>query len=181
MNGELQLKLQAWVDGELTADDSRAVQAMVSSDPEAAAMAAELKTTRSWVAANEPARAVPASREFYWSQIRRSIEQAERSETVSSAGGVSVFLAALRRFMIPASGLALVMLVAALSVKFFSPTSLEEAVQMIEVENLSDDMSSISYRSHADKMFVVYVYAKDQSAPAEEGESESVDDLLFRQ
>ncbi len=180
MNGELQLKLQAWVDGELTGDDARRMEALVAGDREAASLAGELRMTRTFLTQNEPERAVPASREFYWSQIRRGIERGDVAESVPVAPeGMDVFWGALRRFMVPASGLALVMLVAALSVKYFSPTSLEEAVQMIEVENLSEDMSSISYRSHADKMFVVYVYSKDQPV-ADEVESESVDELLFQ-
>ncbi len=180
MNRELQLKLQAGVDGELTGEDARRMEALVAGDREAASLVGDLRMTRTVLTQNEPERAVPASREFYWSQIRRGIERGDVAESVPAAPeGMDVFWGALRRFMVPASGLALVMLVAALSVKYFSPTSLEEAVQMIEVENLSEDMSSISYRSHADKMFVVYVYSKDQPA-ADEVESESVDDLLFQ-
>lgn len=183
MNGELQLKLQAWVDGELTGEDARRMEALVAGDREAASLVGELRMTQTVLAQNEPERAVPASREFYWSQIRRGIERGELAPTTptpTAPEGMAVFWGALRRFMVPASGLALVMLVAALSVKLFSPTSLEEAVQMIEVENLSEDMSSMSYRSHADKMFVVWVYSKDQPGVADEVESESVDDLLFQ-
>lgn len=181
MNGELQLKLQAWVDGELAGDEARRLEALVANDQAAAALVKELQMTHGFLAGHEPIRAVPASREFYWSQIRRQIEREEAPAAAMAApAGWTVFLGALRRFMIPASGLALVMLVGALSVKYFGPASFEEAMPMIEVENLSADMSSISYRSHADKMFVVYVYSKDQPAAQDEGESESVDDLLFQ-
>lgn len=175
------MKLQAWVDGELSGEEARRMEAMVAADHEAAALTAELRMTRGFLAGNESDRPVPASREFYWSRIRREIERQESDGTAAAASGAgAVFWGALRRFMVPASGLALVMLMAALSVKYFSPATLEDAVQMIEVENLSEEMASISYRSHADKMFVVYVYSKEETAPEAGAESESVDDLLFQ-
>jgi anti-sigma factor RsiW len=188
MNGDLQLKLQAWVDGELAGDEARRVESMVAADPDAASLVSELRMTRSVLAGNEPQREVPASREFYWSRIRHEIERGERGErgepgkaqgTPAPAGLASLWNA-FRRGLVPISGLALVVLVAALSVRYFGPASLEDAVEMIEVENLSEKMSSMSYRSHADKMFVVYVYSKDQPASEEDASSESLDDLLFQ-
>src|SRR5262245_49887199 len=131
MNGDLQLRLLAWVDGELTGEDAGRMETLVAADREAAALASELRTTRTWLSGNEAERTVPASREFYWSRIRREIEQGETRSAVTPAK--PSFWSALRRVMVPASGLALVVLVAALSVKYFGPASLEDAVQMIEV------------------------------------------------
>lgn len=177
MNGDLQLKLQAWVDGELSGDEARRIESMVAGDKEAAALAGELRVTRSYLLGNESEARVPESREFYWSKIRRGIELAEAEARVP-APSPSIW-AAMRRFMVPASGLALVMLVAALSVKYFGPSSLEDAaLQLVEVENLSEEMGSISYRSQADKMFVVYVYSKDQVE--DESQTEPLDDLFFQ-
>lgn len=178
MNGDLQLKLQSWVDGELAGDEARRVESMVAENPAAAALAAELRMTRAFLADNEVARTVSDSREFYWSRIRREIERAEAP--VAAPAAAASFWGAFRRFMVPASGLALVMLVAALSVKYFSPATLEDAVQMIEVEDLSEEMGSASYRSHAGNMFVVFVYSKDQAVAEEESQPESLDDLLFQ-
>lgn len=179
MNGDLQLKLQAWVDGELSGDDARRVEALVAGNKEAAALAGELRMTRSFLSGNETTVDVPESREFYWSKIRREIERQESAVT-SSGGGASIWNA-LRRFMVPASGLALVMVLAALSVKYFAPTSFEDAAaQLVEVENLTDEMGSIAYRSQADNMFVVYLYAKDQGPVEEETEAVPLDDFLFQ-
>ena len=177
MNGDVQLKLQAWVDGEISADEARQLEGLVATNPEAAALAGELRMTRGFLQGNELSRSVADTREFYWNQIRREIDRTEAPTPASSQGG---FWAGLRRMLVPASGLALVVLVAGLSVKYFGPTSLEDAVQMIEVENLSEEMASISYRSHADKMFVVYVYSKDQASAGEDASSESLDDMLFQ-
>jgi anti-sigma factor RsiW len=182
MNGDLLLKVQAWVDGELPADEARQVESLVATDQQAAALAGELRLTRSFLRGNELEAKVPDSPEFYWSQIRRAIERAETADAAPGpqVAGISLWTA-LRRFMVPASGLALVMLVAALSVKYFGPTSLEDATpQLVEVENLSEEMGSISYRSQADKMFVVYVYAKDQDLAEDDSQADGLDDLLFR-
>jgi anti-sigma factor RsiW len=182
MNGDLKLKLQAWVDGELPGDEVRQVESLVSKDRDAAALANEIRMTRGFLHGNELEVRVPESPEFYWSKIRRGIEQADAADPVASAAPASYFWAALRRFMVPASGLALVMIVAALSVKYFSPDSLEDAAlqQMVEVENLSEEMGSISYRSQADKMFVVYLYAKDQGTVEDETQADPLDELLFQ-
>src|SRR5262245_57053785 len=99
MNGDLMLKLQAWVDGELPGDEARQVEALVSDNQEAAALANELRTTRGYVRGNELAMPVPDSPEFYWSKIRRGIE---RAETAEPANATSSIWTAFRRFMVPA-------------------------------------------------------------------------------
>jgi anti-sigma factor RsiW len=178
MNGDLILKLQAWVDGELPGEEARQVESLVSSNQEAAALANELRTTCGFLRGNELAVPVPDSPEFYWSKIRREIE---RLDAVEPAAATPSFWAAFRRFMVPASGLALVMIVAALSVKYFAPTSFENQIdQMVEVENLSEEMGSMSYRSQTDNMFVVYLYSKDQGKAEDEIPLDPLDDLLFQ-
>ena len=179
MNGDLILKLQAWVDGELPGDEARQVEALVAANKEAAALANELRTTCGYLRGNETAAPVPDSPEFYWSKIRRGIERLEAAEPVEAARP-SVW-SAFRRFMVPASGLALVMIVGALSIKYSGPASIESQIdQMVEVENLSEDMSSMSYRSQSDNMFVVFLYSKDQGKAEEETPFDPLDDLLFQ-
>jgi len=177
MNGDLMLKVQAWVDGELPGEEARQVEMLVSSNKEAAALVSELRMTRGFLQGNETALKVPDSPEFYWSKIRREIERLDAAEPATSTPS---FWAAFRRFMVPASGLALVMVVAILSVKYFAPTSIENQIdQMVEVENLSEEMSSMSFRSQTDNMFVVYLYSKDQGKAEDESQFDPLDDLLF--
>lgn len=179
MNGDLQLRVQAWLDNELSGEQAREVERLVASDADAAALAAELRLTRGFLLGNEAVRETPASRDFYWSGIRRGIERGEVAGLRHSNG--ASWWAALRRFMVPASGMALVMLLAALSVRFFGPASLEDAaLQMVEVENLSEEMGSISYRSQSDNMFVVYLYSKEQAPVEEDADTEPLEDLLFQ-
>jgi anti-sigma factor RsiW len=178
MNGDLILKLQAWVDGELPGEEARQVEALVSGNKEAAALASELRNTRGYLRGNELTVPVPESPEFYWSKIRRQIE---RLDAVEPATSTPSFWSAFRRFMVPASGLALVMVVAALSVKYVAPDSFENQIdQMVEVENLSEEMSSMDFRSQVGNMFVVVLRSKDQSNPEDESQFDPLDDLLFQ-
>jgi hypothetical protein len=181
MNREMQLKLQAWADGELSGTDATQAADYARQNAEAGALASELRMTRAFLAGNEPERQVPESRDFYWSKIRREIERQDPDAAAAPTGNSSPFWAGLRRFIAPVSGFALVMFVALLSVKFFGPAALDDSTaQLVEVENLSEDMSSISYRSQADNMFVVYLYSKDRPVVPDETDMDSIDELLFQ-
>lgn len=69
------IELQTWVDGELDADHARRVEARVAADAESRTLAGNLRSFRQLVREHEPARAMPVSRDFYWSRIRREIER----------------------------------------------------------------------------------------------------------
>jgi len=87
MNEEQQLRLQAFLDGELPEREARAVAAWVESDPAAADLLVELKAIRQALAGSEPAVSLPESREFFWSRIARDIEAGERRETAAGPAG----------------------------------------------------------------------------------------------
>src|SRR5262245_41148479 len=108
MKEDIQLKLQAYLDGELPAQDAKAVTELLASDGEARALLMELTNTRNAITAHEAEIKVPANREFYWSGIRREIERAEKTAP-ASAPQVSIFTA-IRRMLVPASGVAAVLL-----------------------------------------------------------------------
>jgi len=74
---------------------------------------------------------------------------------------------AVRRLLAPLSGVALVAFLSVISINLFYQPE-DPARQLVETENLSEHVGSISYRSQAENMFVVYLYAKD----AESGEAE---------
>lgn len=73
MTEDARLKLQAWVDGELSAADAREVVRWAERDSEAAALVGQLRALRRCLAAGEPERVVPETREFYWAQIARQL------------------------------------------------------------------------------------------------------------
>ena len=75
MNHELELKLKAWVDGQLPVHEADAVARLIETDAAARAVLTELRNTRSALAGFEDGIKLPESREFYWSKIARAIER----------------------------------------------------------------------------------------------------------
>ncbi|HEU5069803.1 MAG TPA: hypothetical protein VFV96_05230 [Verrucomicrobiae bacterium] len=77
MEFERQLKIQAFLDGELPEAEAREVAAWIAADAEATALQVELKNTRRALRGAEQGVAVPETREFYWSKISREIAKLE--------------------------------------------------------------------------------------------------------
>ena len=107
MDYDAQLKLQAFLDGELPEGEASRIANWLARDREAAALAEELRNTRSALAGFEAGIQVPESREFFWSKVRREIA---RLETPAPKPAPTPFYALLRRFLLPASALALVLI-----------------------------------------------------------------------
>jgi anti-sigma factor RsiW len=104
MDWEAQLKLQAFLDGELPAGEARKVEDWLARDRDAAALLAELRDTHALLHGFEEDIRLPESREFFWSKIEREIA---RSEKPAPASPVPSWANALRRFLVPASAMAL--------------------------------------------------------------------------
>ena len=102
MDYEGQLKLQAFLDGELSEAQAQEVSGWLVRDPEAAALLGELRNTRQAMVGQEMGIALPESREFFWSKVRREIERAPAPE----AGSAFPWASIVRRFLAPASALA---------------------------------------------------------------------------
>jgi anti-sigma factor RsiW len=100
MNWEDQLKLQALLDGELPPDEARALSDFVERDPAAAALLAQLRTTRQILRSGEAPCTMTEPREFYWSKIARDIERHERRSRDRQPSGL---LAWLRLLVLPAA------------------------------------------------------------------------------
>ncbi|MCL5098265.1 MAG: hypothetical protein M1608_12210 [Candidatus Omnitrophica bacterium] len=73
MNIDSQLKLQAYLDGELKAGQTRQVAEWLDKDPEARALFAELQHTTTIMTGNEPPVKLPVPGEFFWARIEREI------------------------------------------------------------------------------------------------------------
>lgn len=111
MNYDEQLKLQAYLDGELPEGEARTVANWLARDREAVALHNELRNTRKALAGFEVGVTLPESREFYWSKIEREIRRLEPAESVRPKPSL---FAAWRRFLVSAgaaAGLALVAVV----------------------------------------------------------------------
>jgi hypothetical protein len=78
------------------------------------------------------------------------------------------------------SGLALIAFLSVLSLNLFQRPGAEDPLQhLVEVENLSEHVGSISYKSQAENMFVVYLYNKDQDVENDE-EFEPLDEPVLQ-
>jgi len=146
------LRLQAWLDGELPAVEAGDVARSVETDAAVAALARELRRTRSWLAAGEMPRTVPESREFYWSRIQRAIERGDAAG-LAVEGARSPTLRWLR-WLVPAG------LAAALAVVWFSAKPLptqNAGLRRAEIDSPQDDSGTITFRSDREQMTVVWI------------------------
>lgn len=109
---DLQLKIQALLDGELSESEAREVAGLIAANPEAAALHAELKNTRRAMAGFEAGIKVPEAREFYWSRISREISRVEQT---NSAKATAALWQVLSGWLKPIGAVAAVALVGVLA------------------------------------------------------------------
>ena len=109
MDHEVQLKLQAYLDGELPDEEARAVASRVAQEPEAAALLTELRQTHEALTGFEREIRHPETREFFWSKVEREIRRQET--TVARPEPGVPFMARLRRILIPSAGFAVLAIV----------------------------------------------------------------------
>ena len=83
MDFDAQLKLQAYLDGELPEKEAAEVARWVASDQEAALLLVELRNTRASLVGYDKRVQLPETREFYWSKIQREIARLEPAEIVA--------------------------------------------------------------------------------------------------
>jgi len=162
MSVERELELQAYVDGELSAWRAARVRRQIAQDPEAQRIVAELTTTKGYLAANEPERALPESPEFYWNRIRQAIL---RCEPVEERAETTAGLASWRRILAPLAGVTMAVFLAIIGFNRTPGNVVEDGVRHVaEVENLSENTDSLSFRSASENMFVVWVHEKPVTA-----------------
>jgi len=105
MDFDKQLKLQAYLDGELPEGERRAVESSLAQDAEAAALLAEFRHTNAALGTFESELKLPESREFFWSKIERELRRQEvvpRRETQLSW----LWWVGWRRFLVPVGAVA---------------------------------------------------------------------------
>ena len=153
------LDLQAFVDGQLTPDRQSAVARLLATDPQAALVVREIKNVRAAIRTGEPRLPVPATREFYWSQIQRRIaaETPKPSRTTTTEPIPSSWLSWLR-WLVPALGITAVaaFLLAPRSGKIDSYGSSIAALS--EDETAQSRTSSLVYRSDADGVTIHWIH-----------------------
>jgi len=156
MRHEDQLKLQAYLDEELSGRESRAVAAWLAKDQEAQSLLVELRNTNAALEGNEPVIPTPDSREFYWSKIQREIR---RLETAPETGTLLFFAWLKRRYWVPVGALAILILLALGSTQLFDWSGLQPYTHVTrQVESPSEEIGSMTFRSEADRVTIVWLY-----------------------
>jgi anti-sigma factor RsiW len=142
MDYDSQLKLQALLDGELPEVEASKVAQWLARDPEAAALSEELRNTRTALAGLETGIQLPESREFFWSKVQRDIQ---RLETPAAKPASVPLSALLRRFLVPASAIAMVV-IAGVMLTRPGPSGLTPAA---EIETALADSGAFTYRDYS--------------------------------
>ncbi len=150
INHDSELKLQAYLDGELPALEAAEVEGWLARDQEGQGLLAELRNTKTAMSAGEVEVKVPESRDFYWSKIEREIER--QSRPVAGAPKLSWF-DWVQRHVMPVSGVAL--LSCLLTVMLVRSERMSP--QYGETELASDDMGSYTFRDQQQKMTMVWL------------------------
>jgi negative regulator of sigma E activity len=156
MKHDLQLKVQAWLDGELPDQEARRMGEWIARDAEASALAAELGCVRQAMFGNEAAGPLGESREFYWSKIERQIQ---REAGAPRADGLP-WLARWRRFMAPMAGAAALACLVLLAVRQGASPTFDE------ISATGDGMEAVTFHDQSAQMTVVWLH--DSSAAAED-------------
>ena len=107
MDFDTQLKLQAFLDGELPDGEAREVASWLDRDAEATALLNELRNTRKAIKGSEANVQLPESREFFWSKIEREIQRLEPVR--ATVPKISLF-ERLRRLLMPMGAVAALVL-----------------------------------------------------------------------
>jgi len=166
MDFETELKLQAYLDGELPETEAREIAKFLAQDQEAALLLGELKNTRQALKGSEIVVQLPESREFYWSKIEREIERLEKLQRVEQK---RLFIFRLQRILVPVTG--------ALAVAVFLGITLfgNSGTALGETELATEDMGAITFRSESEGMTTVWLYDRGDSELSDEPAPDSVE------
>jgi anti-sigma factor RsiW len=158
MKHELELKVQAWLDGELPDHEARRMGEWIARDSEAAALAAELGCVKQAMFRQEATGTLGESREFYWSKIQGQIQ---RQASVRRNDGLPWY-ARWRKYMAPLAGVAtLACLLVVAVVRNGSPA-------FDEISSTGEGMEAVTFHDQAAQMTVVWLQDKDNSPATED-------------
>lgn len=162
MKHELELKVQAWLDGELPDAEARRIGEWVARDAEASALAAELGCMRQAIASHQAAVTLGESREFYWSKIARQIE---REAGRQHAPALS-WSARWRRFSAALAGMAALACVLFMAVRQFASPTFDE------ISATGEGMEAVTFHDQSAQMTVVWLQDNSVSAESQPSEQE---------
>jgi anti-sigma factor RsiW len=157
MNEQEQLKLQAYLDGELTSRERDEVAGLLDARADGRELLVELQHTRAALRGGELERRLDCSREFYWNRIEREISAAVQEPATPPVVG---WLGWLRRHVAQAvgAGAALALLAISLTV-LYPPRVTAES----EWEVLHPHTGMVNLRDYQSGVTVVMLY--DRTKP----------------
>lgn len=177
MTEEQQLKVQAFLDGELPESDSREVAAWLARDGDASALLGELKNTRNALKEFEPGTAgvppvlgvkLPESREFYWSKIKREIERTAPEAAPAEKASLFTWF---RRALMPLGTVAALAVVALVAIHSFSGS---QHVIPMTASVMAGNSSAFTYRDDAQNMTVVWLSYPAENKLAEKSSTDTL-------
>jgi len=151
---ETQLKIQAFLDGELAGTEAREIAALIAKDRDAAALHTELKNTRRALA-TEQGMQLPESREFYWSKIKRDIERLEPAKAMEQPSPTIWQL--INRLLKPVTAVAAIVVLGTIVFQQMDPRLNGGSDVLVA----STDMDAITFRD--DSNGTTYVWFADAS------------------
>lgn len=155
MNEETQLKLQAWVDGELGEAEANRVAELAAEDLEVGQLVAELREVKSAIAGCDLARSVPETREFYWAKIARQIEAESKPQRVVRPG----LMTRWRQFMMPLAGLTTLACIALFTLTPVKPIVAAGAEDEINATDAATEATI--FHDQSSELTVVWLQDKD--------------------
>lgn len=166
MNHDFELKLQAWLDGEMSSDEAASFKKTMQSDPQAQDLLGELTAIKTAMTGNELSVKVPETREFYWSKIEREITREIPATAHARSSFLSTLFAQWQRLLVPLAGTVAIVTLLVFSVKQSPKTSL-----FSEITFTSSDMETVTFHDQSSKMTVVWLQPKDNSSDDETDDS----------
>ncbi|MFL3665772.1 MAG: hypothetical protein ACJ06V_04225 [Verrucomicrobiota bacterium] len=151
---EIQLKVQALVDGELTGREAEELRDRLETDAGLKEFYERLTAVRELMADAELPRTLPESGDFHWSQISKAIECEERQakQMARPASGANWLL----RWVFPLAGIACLMLLFTLQ-QTRNPNLSISLGSDHELELSIDDLDVMTFNTGDDNMSVVWL------------------------
>ena len=151
---EIQLKVQALVDGELTGPEAKEWRGRLETDAGLKELHAWLTAVRGLMTGAELPRTLPESGDFHWSQISKAIEREERQakHLAKPTSGANWLL----RWVLPLAGVACLMLLLTLQ----QTTRPDLGISLgsdHELELSIDDLDVMTFNTGDDAMSVVWL------------------------
>ena len=147
MNHEAQLRLQAYLDGELSVSEAAVVETWLAREPAAQLLLAELRQTKALLHDGEPEKSVPETREFYWAQIERRLHPATSSKVRPTLAAV---FSGAKKWLVPVAA-------TLLAVWLIRPPSRAVSAPSEDVNTALSATSCITFHSAAEGLTIVWV------------------------